>query len=615
MIESIHNKDKLVFKFSFTNPLFLEHELILNWKFSNKILITCFDLLKDERILMNLQRKGMTLKDYLYEKGFNKNVEIICDTGIFEFEAKKAKLNIDIPLYGSFSINDIFQAYQIIDPDYLVAPDEIILQSDTPGQIKAKQYKIIQNINQTLEIFPKNKIIPVLHGFSKETMEPYLDFLFSEKFQFIARGGLIPLWNESKLKFREVIKESEYLVRKKFSYLHSFGMPSLAVMKDYFHFNNYNSLDTSIIYYRTAQRRYLISRGYFISVRNAYFSKCGCAGCLSMQNNAYKPNSSDFVIGLYVHNCIMLSNLTYKVIDNPNVFQEPKFKKRLIFKEKLQAINNQSLYRSNLSFIPATNLLQNKNTVQSIFLPKIRKAPKKLPYKILVISSCSRKKAIKSNKILDLSELRTVNQRNKILDSNIEKLQAKYLYNSERINFLNKTLDDLKKTCEKADLFFLSAGFGLVSENEPLPAYDVSFTNKSFEEIIGRAKDLEIQRSIGLLPDKYDLIFLDLSPSYLQALLPLTKLLAKTKEIVIFHTPISKKDKIIYLDEKSLISQDRQQNYFPISLTTNTRVSILKNFYYFLAHQDILGKITTFKDWIEKIFTIESNLGYVLRVF
>lgn len=149
----------MIFKFSFTNPLFLEHDLILNWKYSKTVLLTSFDLLKDDQLILYLQRKGMTLKEYLQEeKGFNKTVKLVADTGIFEFEVKKAKLQIEVPDYNNFSIKDIFQAYKLIGPDYLVAPDDIIVQSDTPALVKQKLQKMILNVQHTIDLFPKKKL-------------------------------------------------------------------------------------------------------------------------------------------------------------------------------------------------------------------------------------------------------------------------------------------------------------------------------------------------------------------------------------------------------------------------------------------------------------------------
>ena len=102
------NLSKLIYKFPFSNPLFLTYDILLNWKLSNTILVTSYDLIKDEQLMIYLTRKGITLNEYLKEKGFNKDVKIVCDTGIFEYEAKKAKLKIDMPDLDTFLMEDIF---------------------------------------------------------------------------------------------------------------------------------------------------------------------------------------------------------------------------------------------------------------------------------------------------------------------------------------------------------------------------------------------------------------------------------------------------------------------------------------------------------------------------
>ena len=614
-MEIQQTNEKLVFKFSFLNPLFLEHELILNWNLSNKILITCFDLLKDDHLILRLQRKGQSFKEYLHERGFNQDVLIICDTGIFEFEVKKAKLNIDVPIYDVFSNDDIFKAYELIDPDFLVAPDEIILQTDKPDQLQAKLKKMTQNVSKTLELFPKKKIIPVLHGFSTETMTSYLDFLYSEKFSLIARGGLIPLWNESKLKFSEVITESEYLVRQYFAKIHSFGLPSLYALKDFFYYNSYDSLDTSIIYYRTAQRKYLIDKGYFISVRNAYFRRCGCSGCQLMEKTTYKPNSSDFTIGLYYHNCQKLVKLVNNIKHDPNIFDLGDSKRKTPTRKKFGfTTGNEQISLIN-SFISADKLVFQKEKSTTLFISKKHVNIEKLSIKILVISACSKEKSLYPKNILSLSDLRTVEQRRMVLESDIEKFEAKNLYSSERIKLVNSTVYELRTICDRVDLFFLSAGFGLINENTFIPSYDVTFSNKTGTEVKQMAQDLGLEQSIKSLPNHYDIIFLDLSQQYLQALYPYTTLLSKTKELVVFNSKQVLDNRLINADENYLRRIDLITTYLPFELQKFTRISLLKNYYIFLAHQEQLGIILSLKRWIEKIMPLEKENKYVLRAY
>lgn len=606
---------KLIFKFSFTNPLFLEHELILNWNYSKAVLLTSFDLLKDEQLILELQRRGITLKEYLHERGFNKDVKLICDTGIFEYEVKKAKLQLAVPEYEIFSQEDIFNAYRLINPDYLVAPDEIILQSDTRDQIKVKMGKMMLNVQKTLESFPKEKVIPVLHGFTKEDMNYYLDFLESEQLKIIARGGLIPLWNESKIKFKQVIKESEYLVRQKFDYIHSFGLPSLRTIKDYFYENSYDSLDTSILYYRTAQRRYLIDKGYFISVRNAYFSRCGCEGCQLMKSNTYKPNSGDFAIGLYVHNCNMLTKLVDNLNSNPNIFEMKKFNRMRSHKAvaTINTVTNTNTLMSESSFVSAASLLP-KNQCTKIYLEKKVSKKKKLPLKILIISSCSKNKSISAEYVYSLSDLRTAEQREKILAQAENKIQAKKLYDSERIALLNSVTGDLREICDTVELYFLSAGFGLVHEDTKLPPYDVTFSNKSQDEIQSLSHDLKLQESIENLPDNYDIVFLDLFPDYITALQPIETLASKTKELIVFTSETTFTNNIIQLNSSELLFMDQISNYLPFKINNNTRVSLLKNFFLYLVNTKILGNFQSFSSWIQDVLHQMKEKKYVLRV-
>ena len=82
-----HSQSNLVYKYSFSNPLFTQHDLMLHWSLSDTILITAYDLLKNDFLVNHLVRTGSTLKEYLHSIGFNPKIKILADSGIFEFEA------------------------------------------------------------------------------------------------------------------------------------------------------------------------------------------------------------------------------------------------------------------------------------------------------------------------------------------------------------------------------------------------------------------------------------------------------------------------------------------------------------------------------------------------
>ena len=210
-------QSKLIFKYSFSNPLFLEHELLLNWSFSDTVLITAYDLLKNDFLVYHLSHTGSTLKEHLHTIGFNKNVKILADTGIFEFEPIKAHL--DIAVYESvpheFSLQDIFFAYELIDPDYIISPDDIILQSDSHQTAQNKVQSMINLFFSTLEVFgsSKQQIIPVIQGYDRDTVAPLLQRNSDEHITKIARGGLIlsvffnykPMSNDKRLCIRQYL--------------------------------------------------------------------------------------------------------------------------------------------------------------------------------------------------------------------------------------------------------------------------------------------------------------------------------------------------------------------------------------------------------------------------
>lgn len=255
---------------------------------SDTVLITAYDLLKDDHLVTYLVRSGSTLKEYLWSKGFNKNIKILAYTGIFEFEARRA--NMDFVTFDTtpheFTTEDIYFAYKLIDPDFLISPDEIILQTHSETEAHDIVSRMISLFQDTCDSFDKKKIIPVIQGFDEETITPLLEAYKSEHIESLARGGLIPLWRNSFNAFEDVVSLTRNLsIDYGIDNLHSFGLPSLMTIKSYFIDNSYTSLDTSIIYFRTAQREYL-------SGTNAYI--CGYASSIDVDNSPKRDFGSKF---------------------------------------------------------------------------------------------------------------------------------------------------------------------------------------------------------------------------------------------------------------------------------------------------------------------------------
>ncbi|MFV2016726.1 MAG: hypothetical protein ACC656_14945, partial [Candidatus Heimdallarchaeota archaeon] len=151
-----------------------------------------------------LHKTGSTLKDYLHNFGFNKKVKILADTGVFELEMRKARLSkFDkyLTKLHTLKTTEIFHAYNLIDPDFLVAPDEMILIGDSVQDQELKKQQIKENLHKTLIEFSKSKIIATIQGLDQRVISEITHHIQEEKITKVARGGLLPLRKHSRSKF------------------------------------------------------------------------------------------------------------------------------------------------------------------------------------------------------------------------------------------------------------------------------------------------------------------------------------------------------------------------------------------------------------------------------
>ncbi|MHA1686014.1 MAG: hypothetical protein ACTSYD_06330 [Candidatus Heimdallarchaeaceae archaeon] len=286
-----------------TNPLFFEPELI-EWDYTDTILVTAYDLLKNDSLVYFLQSRGYTLKEYIRELGFPKQTKIFADSGVFLLEwIKKAKSS---SLQQSFStvklrIEDIIDAYQLIDPDFLVPLDEIIFSYDSESVVKQKVSTMKDNIVTTLEFFPTKKIVGVIQGVNEETIYSLVDFEKEHGIRTFARGGLIPLYytkhycNAIRLT-REATKNYK---------LHAFGITKISQIDCYAKCVGIDSFDSTIAKPLTSSFFYLEEDLKKKPFNEESVRKCNCRFCKNLaemiDRGIPKPNFT-FTLNLYLHN-------------------------------------------------------------------------------------------------------------------------------------------------------------------------------------------------------------------------------------------------------------------------------------------------------------------------
>ncbi|MBN2228547.1 MAG: hypothetical protein JW779_03065 [Candidatus Thorarchaeota archaeon] len=296
-------------------PIFREEPLI-SWPFTDTVLFTAYDVYRSNDFwLDNVIKSGQTLKEGLVELGFPKEKTLVADTGVFELEAKKAGLARDLGIDVDFEMSNeqIFEVYELSGADYYVAPDLIVLATDSTEVVSKKVDTIKQNLVDLLNYIPASKIIAVIQGHTKVVIDDLYDFYMQQGISCFAIGGVIPLYHHSKDLLEKVLKYVRELAKSQ--WLHVFGLPIIALLNYYLHDINIDSVDTSALLYLSARRQYLVS-SRTQPVREAIFKRCECLGCrnLSPEMASY---SQEFFINLYIHNLSEAAKLAIR--PNPNV--------------------------------------------------------------------------------------------------------------------------------------------------------------------------------------------------------------------------------------------------------------------------------------------------------
>ncbi len=285
----------------FASMSFFREEPLITWTYTDAVLFTAYDIYRSNDFWIDsVIRSGSTFKEALNELGFPRENILIADTGIFELEAKKAgiakQLGIDIDI--ELTNKQIFEAYELSGADVLVSPDEIILATDD-NSIKTRKIETIQeNLLDLLEVTHASTVIGVLQGIEPKYLEELFEFYVSHGVTKFAAGGALPLYWYDKTLFHKVIRYVRDLTKG--YWLHSFGLPDVKLLPFYLSDIGMDSVDTSMLLYMTARRKYLIGTQQR-PVRLASFENCRCEGCVNLSREMY-TQGHDFFVGLYIHN-------------------------------------------------------------------------------------------------------------------------------------------------------------------------------------------------------------------------------------------------------------------------------------------------------------------------
>jgi hypothetical protein len=141
--------------------------------------------------------------------------------------------------------------------------------------------------------------------------------------------------------------------------------------------------------------------------------------------------------------------------------------------------------------------------------------------RVLVVGSCGKKKLYEHSRQPSCHEM---NKRHGI-EYWKKKLApgcapARDMYTGPQSSELVKAVDLLRTIPNvEVQLVIISAGFGVLLEEDIVPPYDCSFTTMNMADVRKRALELMIQSSFtNLLNNEYDFLYLGLGKRYLAAL-------------------------------------------------------------------------------------------------
>ena len=157
--------------------------------------------------------------------------------------------------------------------------------------------------------------------------------------------------------------------------------------------------------------------------------------------------------------------------------------------------------------------------------------------RILVVGSCGKKKRIQLPNPPSCKDLQTRKHLSKWkahLPHSL--LPARAMYTGPQHRELLNGIEGLRtiKGVE-VDFFIVSAGFGVLNENEMIPSYECSFNNMKKKDILERAHALGFEGAFRhIFRKEYDLLYIALGKKYMVTLC--SSLLQDVKGVVVvFH--------------------------------------------------------------------------------
>lgn len=217
---------------------------------------------------------------------------------------------------------------------------------------------------------------------------------------------------------------------------------------------------------------------------------------------------------------------------------------------------------------------------------------------ILIISSCTKKKALPNTNSLFWEDLSTPQKRKTWIKSDIQKLPANQLYTGHQMKLINEGIKALRVNSQ-VEHWIISAGFGLVPENTKLPSYDSSFSTLTKPEIIKRSNNLQIKKKLEELNSNYDMIYLALGKEYLTSILPLDETFNATEIVHFNRKPLNLQNEVQVFETPFLGKKDGVLLPYGIGGSINAKGGLLYNFAHFVNKKSKHN--ISFSNFLEKL--------------
>lgn len=140
--------------------------------------------------------------------------------------------------------------------------------------------------------------------------------------------------------------------------------------------------------------------------------------------------------------------------------------------------------------------------------------------RVLVFTSCTGEKAAQSTQQLRVEDFLLGKIHVRQREAELDKYRARDLYTGAQHRYVLAGADRLRTAQPQValELRILSAGYGLVHEDDPLVSYEATFQGMRKGDIDRRSGHLNIPAAVGEAVSQADLVFFLLGNDYLRAL-------------------------------------------------------------------------------------------------